>query len=63
MSALMEWFGPVTVMQRAIIGIAAALIALLVLVGLTALLIGLRRAVLAWVVLLVLVVAIVLWWW
>lgn len=57
MSGLMEWFGPVTVMQRALIGIAVAVIALIVLVGVTALLIGLRRAVLAWVVLLALVVA------
>ena len=57
MSALMEWFGPVTVMQRAIIGIAAAVIVLLLLVGLTALLVGLKRAVLAWVVVLGLVVA------
>ncbi|MDQ0316321.1 alpha/beta hydrolase [Amorphus orientalis] len=53
MSALMEWFGPVTVMQRAVIGIAAILLVLALLVGLTALLIGLRRALVAWLVLLV----------
>lgn len=62
MSALMEWFGPVTVMQRAIIGIVAAIVLLLILIGLTALLTGLRRAVFLWLALLVAGVAALFFW-
>lgn len=58
MNVLMEFFGPVTVMQRAVIGIAAVLIVFLVLIGLTALVVGLRRAVGLWVALVVVGVAV-----
>jgi len=51
MNAVMEWFAPTTVMGRAVIGIGFVLVVFAIVFALSALVLGLRRAALAWVVL------------